>query len=61
MGGIVLNAEIIHFVRDRRHDRVRNIGFRSLATPDDLVMDHFDTAPCEAAWPKVPQAEPYNA
>jgi hypothetical protein len=58
--GIVMSAEIIPFVRDRRRDRVRHIGSRSLATPDDLVMDHLDTAPCEAAWLKVPQAESYN-
>lgn len=58
--GIVMSAEIIPFVRDRRRDRVRKIGSRSLATPDDLVMDHLDTAPCEAAWPKVPQAESCN-
>jgi hypothetical protein len=55
-----MSAEIIPFVRDRRPDRVRKIGFRALATPDDLVMDHLDTAPCEAAWPKVPQAESCN-
>jgi hypothetical protein len=60
MGGIVVSAQIIQFVRDRRHDRVRKIGFRSLATADNLVMADLDTAPCEAAWPKVPQAESCN-
>ena len=55
-----MSAEIIQFVRRRKHDRIGNIGFRSLATPEDLIMDHLDTAPCEGAWPKVPQAESTN-
>ena len=53
MGGIVMSAQIIPFVRDRRRDRVRNIGSRSLATPDDLVMDHVDTAPGVSVRPEA--------
>jgi hypothetical protein len=44
-----MSAEIIDFVpRPRGHVlRENQILFRSRAEPDDLVMDHADTAPCE--------------
>jgi hypothetical protein len=47
-----MNAQIIPFVP--REDRKRGvISFSIPATPpDDLVMDHVDTAPCEYVAPE---------
>ena len=47
-----MSADIIPFVprsRSRRPDKPPT-PFHSLVQPDDLVMDHADTAPCEY-WP----------
>ena len=45
-----MSAKILQFAprarRDRRANEVRNV-FRSEPHPDDLTMDHADTAPCE--------------
>jgi len=55
VGGIVVSAEIIRFIRGPKPDRELSdfptIAFRSAARPDDLAMDHVDTAPCEYLWP----------
>jgi hypothetical protein len=46
-----VSAEIIRFIRGpkraREHSDFPTIAFRSAARPDDLAMDHVDTAPCE--------------
>jgi hypothetical protein len=51
MGGSVVSAEIIPFTRASRRGSGRPDfpALRSLKRADDLVMDHFDTAPCESA------------
>ena len=45
-----MSAEIIQFIPRPKCDREQTdfptIAFRS-ALPDDLTMDHADTAPCE--------------
>jgi hypothetical protein len=51
LGGLSVSAEIIPFVPRqrggcRRPDRAP-IPFRLPGGPDDLVMDHADTVPCE--------------
>ncbi len=50
-----MSAEIIRFIRGPKPDRELSdfptIAFRSAARPDDLAMDHVDTAPCEYLWP----------
>jgi hypothetical protein len=55
VGGIVVSAEIIRFIRGpkraREHSDFPTIAFRSAARPDDLAMDHADTAPCEYVRP----------
>ena len=47
-----MSAEIVQFIRRPKHDREQTdfptIVFRSTA-PEDLAMDHADTAPCEYA------------
>ena len=49
-----MSAKIIPFVlqtrRERRSDESSHV-FRSRSQPDDLVMDHADTAPCEYSLP----------
>jgi hypothetical protein len=56
VGGIVVSAEIIQFIRGAKHDPVQSdiptIAFRSRARPDDFAMDHADTAPCEYVRPE---------
>jgi hypothetical protein len=51
VGGIFVSAEIIQFIRGPKHDREQSdfptIAFRSAKRPDDLVMDHADTATSE--------------
>jgi hypothetical protein len=56
VGRIVVSAEVIQFIVRPKHGRDRvdfsttdfpTIAFRSAKRPDDLVMDHADTAPCE--------------
>ena len=55
-----MSAEIIQFIprpnRDRGPTDVPSIAFRSAARPDDLTMDHVDTAPCEILWPASDEA-----
>ena len=52
-----MSADIIPFV-PRRH-RKRDLAiFDPTATPDDLVMDHVDTAPCEYVWLDADDAVP---
>jgi len=56
-----MSAEIIQF--DPRHNRNGQRGkfpaivFRPALLPDDLTMDHADTAPCEYVWPEVQAGE----
>jgi hypothetical protein len=56
VGGIFVSAEIIQFIRGPKRNRELSdfptIAFRSAARPDDLVMDHADTAPSEYAPPE---------
>ena len=56
VGGIVVSAETIQFIRrpkrNREHSDFPTIAFRSAAPPDDLVMDHADTAPSEYVRPE---------
>jgi hypothetical protein len=51
MGGVVVSAEVIPFVprlnRRRKPVHFPPASFRSAPPPDDLTMDHADTAPCE--------------
>lgn len=58
MGGIVVSAEIIRLIRGPKRAREPSdfptIAFRSAARPDDLAMDHADTAPCEYVPPDEP-------
>jgi hypothetical protein len=46
-----VSAEIIQFIRGPKHKCAPSdfptIAFRSAAGPNDLTMDHVDTAPCE--------------
>jgi hypothetical protein len=56
VGGIIVSAEIIQFIRGPKRDREQSdfptIAFRSAPRPDDLVMDHADAAPSEDARPE---------
>jgi hypothetical protein len=54
-----VSAEIIPFTRGpRRHCGRADIpAFGSTKRPDDLAMDHADTAPCECARPEVQPRE----
>jgi hypothetical protein len=49
LGEFFVSAEIIQFVPRPRRDRQSDNGGlpRLRPRPDDLVMDHADTAPCE--------------
>jgi hypothetical protein len=51
VGGVVMSAEIVAFVprlkRKREPMHAPPAAFRSAPRPDDLTMDHADTAPCE--------------
>jgi hypothetical protein len=51
MGGVIVSAKIIAFVprlnRRRKPVHFPPASFRSAPPPDDLTMDHADTAPCE--------------
>jgi hypothetical protein len=54
MGGIFVSAEINPFIpRPRCRSRLATFSAatRSAIRPDDLTMDHADTAPCEYLWP----------
>ena len=46
-----MSADVIPFIPRRN----RKSGFADCSAPasppDDLVMDHVDTSPCEYAWP----------
>jgi hypothetical protein len=56
VGGIVVSADIIQFIRgpkrNREHSDFATIAFRSAARPDDLVMDHADATPSEDVHPE---------
>ena len=56
-----MSAAIIQFIRGPKRNRGRSdlpaIAFRSAALPDDLVMDHLDTAPDEYAGPGSPDEQ----
>jgi hypothetical protein len=55
MGWILMSAEIIQFIpRPKPHREPTDfptIVFRSAVAPEDLAMDHVDTAPCEYVCP----------
>jgi hypothetical protein len=53
-----MSADIIPFIP--RRNRKRRLGDSSVpaSPPDDLVMDHVDTAPCEYVWPE--QGDPVS-
>jgi hypothetical protein len=59
MGSFVVSAEIIPFVPrlDRKRDPVHFpiAAYRSPPRPNDLTMDHADTAPCEWFCTKYPE------
>ena len=45
-----MSAVIIPFVARRQRQKIL-AGFSApTAAPDELVMDHVDTSPCEYAW-----------
>lgn len=49
-----MSAEIVQFIpRENRRSRPNGVAteFRSAIGPDDLTMDHVDTAPCEYVRP----------
>jgi len=54
VGRTRMSAEIIRFIprpnRNRDAEDFSTFGSRSAALPDDLTMDHVDTAPCEYVW-----------
>jgi hypothetical protein len=60
VGGICMSADIIQFIPRRHHDRAATdfptIAFRSAPRPDDLTMDHVDTALCEIVRPEPDEA-----
>jgi|GEM_PF-1534511 hypothetical protein len=60
LGGIFVSAEIIRFIarpdRNRGPTDFPTIAFRSATGPDDLTMDHVDTAACEVVWPHSDEA-----
>jgi len=37
--------------RNRKPEDISMFASRSAVQPDDLTMDHVDTAPCEYVWP----------
>jgi hypothetical protein len=49
VGGILLSAEIIRFIRGPKcqceQSDFPTIAFRSAAKPDGLIVDHVDTPP----------------
>ena len=50
-----MSATILQFVPKARREQPRDesaIPFRSPIHPDDLVMGHADTAPCECIGPR---------
>ena len=54
LGGIFVSAEIVQFIpRENRRSRQNDVAtaFRPAIGPDDLTMDHVDTAPCEYVRP----------
>jgi hypothetical protein len=54
-----VSAEIIPFTRASRRDSGRSDfpTLRPTKRSDDMVMDHVDTALCEAVWPEVQPEE----
>jgi hypothetical protein len=57
---MLMSAEIIQFIPRPNHHREQTdfptIAFRSATGPDDLTMDHVDTAACEVVWPHSDEA-----
>jgi hypothetical protein len=55
-----MSAEIIQFVprpnRAREPTDLPTAAFRSVPRPNDLTMDHVDTAPCEYLRPEPDEA-----
>jgi hypothetical protein len=45
-----MSAEIIRFIPRRIRKNVLTDFSAPKAAPDDLVMDHVDTSPCEYVW-----------
>ena len=45
-----MSADIIPFVARRQRQKILNGFSAPKAAPDDLVMDHVDTSPCEHVW-----------
>jgi hypothetical protein len=46
-----MSADIIPFTPRRNRKSVLTGCSVPKAAPNDLVMDHVDTSPCEYAWP----------
>jgi hypothetical protein len=44
-----MSADIMAFIPRRNRKSVLTDFYAPKAAPDDLVMDHVDTAPCEYA------------
>jgi hypothetical protein len=65
VGGILLSAEIIRFIRGPKcqceQSDFPTIAFRSAARPDGLAMDHADTSPCEYARLEEPDSDSVSA
>jgi hypothetical protein len=55
VGGSFMSAKIIQFAprphRERKEMEFSTIAYRSAPRPDDLMMDHVGTSPCEYVWP----------
>jgi hypothetical protein len=47
-----MSADIIPFIPRRNRKRGLSDFYESASPPDDLVMDHVDTSPCEYVWPR---------
>ena len=47
-----MSADIIPFIPRRNRKNSFNDLSASVSPPEDLVMDHADTAPCEHVWPE---------
>ena len=46
-----MSADIIPFIPRRNRKNLLTDFSAPKAAPDDLVMGHVDTAPCEYVWP----------
>jgi hypothetical protein len=65
VGGVPVSAAIIPFVlREKCESKPSSfpaVAFRPAIRPDDLTMDHVDTAPCEYVRPEAQPGEPGDA